>query len=84
METVFEQYLTVASGERSLDPDQTGLEAFAVGAGGDHDGIGDMLFHCHMFPHYGEGMNAFMRVHNKRQLHLQPGRRPRRPGLYGL
>lgn len=72
MGAAFEQYLTTASGSRSLSPDRTAEEAFQVGAGGDHGAVGDLLFHCHMFPHYGEGMNGMMRVHNKQQLHLQP------------
>ncbi|WP_394740698.1 multicopper oxidase domain-containing protein [Natronococcus roseus] len=68
----YRQFLTVAAGSRSLRPDLTAEEAFEAGAGGLHGSIGDFLFHCHMFPHYGEGMNGFMRVHNQRQLHLQP------------
>ncbi|WP_306060726.1 multicopper oxidase domain-containing protein [Natronococcus wangiae] len=72
MGTAFEQFLTVAAGGRSLRPNVTADEAFEVGAGGYHGAIGDLLFHCHMFPHYGEGMNGMMRVHNQEQLHLQP------------
>lgn len=75
MGNAFEQFLTVASGPRSIRDDFEALdfeEAFAVGAGGFHGGIGDLLFHCHMFPHYGEGMNGILRVHNQRQVHLQP------------
>ncbi|WP_049892596.1 multicopper oxidase domain-containing protein [Natronococcus jeotgali] len=68
----YRQYLTVASGSRSIRPDLNFEESFSFGAGGFHGGVGDLLFHCHMFPHYGEGMNGFMRVHNQQQLHLQP------------
>ncbi|ADJ16642.1 multicopper oxidase domain-containing protein [Halalkalicoccus jeotgali] len=66
----WEARLTVAHGPGTLNPDLDFEEAFAVGAGDDEQ-TGDYLFHCHMFPHYGEGMNALMRVLDKEQKELQ-------------
>ncbi len=56
----------------SVRPEMTFPEAFAVGAGGAHHTAGDVLFHCHLFPHYGEGMWGIMRVLDKERESLQP------------
>lgn len=68
--STWEARLTVAHGSGSIDPDMEYDEAFEIGAG-DGDHTGDFLFHCHMFPHYGEGMNAIMRAFDKEQEDLQ-------------
>ncbi|WP_440770626.1 multicopper oxidase domain-containing protein [Natronorubrum sp. DTA28] len=52
-------------------PQMSWEEAFEVGAGGAHHSTGDYLFHCHLFPHYAEGMWASMRVYDKEQEDLQ-------------
>ncbi|MFB9809072.1 multicopper oxidase domain-containing protein [Haladaptatus pallidirubidus] len=78
----YETYLTAAHGnvetETSVRPDMTSQEAFEVGAGGAHRSTGDYLFHCHLFPHYGEGMWSLFRVHDQIQDHLKalPGNNP--------
>jgi FtsP/CotA-like multicopper oxidase with cupredoxin domain len=56
----------------SVRPEMTFEEAFEVGAGGAHRSPGDYLFHCHLFPHYGEGMWGIMRVLDKERKGLQP------------
>ncbi len=61
----YEAYLTSAYGADSAYPDREFDEAFSIGAGGPHGAPGDYLFHCHLFPHYGEGMNAMFRVNDK-------------------
>ncbi|WP_254537341.1 multicopper oxidase domain-containing protein [Halomarina litorea] len=61
----YEAYLTAAYGDDSSYPDRDFEEAFDIGAGGTHQAPGDYLFHCHLFPHYGEGMNAIFRVNDK-------------------
>ncbi len=68
--TTWETRLTVAHGPGSISPDVEYEEAFEAGAG-NGDYTGDFLFHCHMFPHYGEGMNAIMRVLDKEREKLQ-------------
>ncbi|WP_336024361.1 multicopper oxidase domain-containing protein [Halobellus salinisoli] len=68
----YPQYLIAGAGERTTRPDMTFEEAFSVGAGYVHGSAGDYLFHCHLFPHYTEGMNAVMRVHDKQRPDLQP------------
>ncbi|SEO51848.1 Multicopper oxidase [Halogranum amylolyticum] len=55
----------------SLRPEMSFDEAFEVGAGGAHGSVGDVLFHCHLFPHYGEGMWGIMRVLDKERDCLQ-------------
>ena len=55
----------------SIRPDMSFDEAFEVGAGGAHGSVGDVLFHCHLFPHYGEGMWGIMRVLDKERDCLQ-------------
>lgn len=68
--TTQEARLTIAHGPGSISPDTEFDEAFEVGAG-NGENTGDYLLHCHMFPHYGEGMNAIMRVLDKEQEELQ-------------
>ncbi|WP_254537378.1 multicopper oxidase domain-containing protein [Halomarina litorea] len=63
----FESYLVAGHGPGSTRPNMTFAQAFEVGAGYVHGNAGDVLFHCHLFPHYGEGMWGFMRVHDKRR-----------------
>lgn len=65
-----ETYLVAAFGERSTRKRMTWEKAFGVGAGGPHGSVGDFLFHCHLFPHYGEGMNGHLRVHDETQADL--------------
>ena len=67
-----ETYLTVGHGDGTIEPTMSFAEAFEIGAGSEHGSVGDYLFHCHLFPHYAEGMNSFMRVFDKEQDHLQP------------
>ncbi|RBI61461.1 hypothetical protein DMJ13_12145 [halophilic archaeon] len=55
----------------SVRPEMTFEEAFEVGAGGAHGATGDVLFHCHLFPHYGEGMWGMMRVLDKERKGLK-------------
>ncbi|KYH24333.1 multicopper oxidase [Halalkalicoccus paucihalophilus] len=59
-------------GATTVRPEMTFEEAFEVGAGYVHGSAGDTLFHCHLFPHYGEGMWGIMRIHDKEQKDLQP------------
>ncbi|KYH24612.1 multicopper oxidase [Halalkalicoccus paucihalophilus] len=66
----FEARLTIAHGPGSISPDIEAEEAFETGAG-NGENTGDYLFHCHMFPHYGEGMNGMMRVLDKEHKELQ-------------
>ncbi len=68
----FESYLVAGHGPGSTRPGMSFSEAFEVGAGYVHGNAGDVLFHCHLFPHYGEGMWGFMRVHDKRRPWLEP------------
>ncbi|XVH32387.1 multicopper oxidase domain-containing protein [Haloferacaceae archaeon DSL9] len=72
----YEAYFVAAHGDverqTTVRPEMTFQEAFEVGAGYVHGSAGDTLFHCHLFPHYGEGMWGIMRVHDKEQKHLQP------------
>ncbi|MFD1585809.1 multicopper oxidase domain-containing protein [Halorientalis brevis] len=65
-------YVTAAGTPRAGINDFTSVrpgmdfdESFEVGAGGAHKTTGDVLFHCHLFPHYGEGMWGVMRVLDK-------------------
>ncbi|QLG60504.1 multicopper oxidase domain-containing protein [Halorarum salinum] len=55
----------------TVRPDMTFEEAFRTGAGGAHGSPGDYLFHCHLFPHYGEGMWGLVRVLDKEREGLQ-------------
>ncbi len=75
-------YFVVAHGEaqgseasgpiETVRPEMTFEEAFEIGAGGAHGTAGDNLFHCHLFPHYGEGMWGSFRIFDKEQCGLQP------------
>ncbi|MFC3476995.1 multicopper oxidase domain-containing protein [Halobacterium litoreum] len=56
---------------RTVRPEMAFGEGFAVGAGGAHGSAGDYLFHCHLFPHYGEGMWGIFRVNDKEQPDLK-------------
>ncbi|WP_101295026.1 multicopper oxidase domain-containing protein [Halegenticoccus soli] len=56
---------------QTVRPNMTFEEAFQVGAGGAHGSAGDYLFHCHLFPHYGEGMWGMMRVFDKERKGLK-------------
>ncbi|WP_254546642.1 multicopper oxidase domain-containing protein [Halomarina pelagica] len=78
----FPVYFVVAHGEaqgseasgpsETVRPEMTFEEAFEIGAGGAHGTAGDVLFHCHLFPHYGEGMWGSLRIFDKEQCGLQP------------
>ncbi|MCL7418288.1 MAG: multicopper oxidase domain-containing protein, partial [Halalkalicoccus sp.] len=68
--STWEARLTIAHGPGSISPDIETEEAFETGAG-NNENTGDYLFHCHMFPHYGEGMNGMMRVLDKERKELQ-------------
>ncbi|WP_265110833.1 multicopper oxidase domain-containing protein [Halosolutus halophilus] len=69
----FQSYFVAGHGPGSVRPDMTFEEAFENGGGGYmHEGAGDVLFHCHMFPHYAEGMWGSMRVHDKERDFLEP------------
>jgi len=79
----YPQYLIAAHGrsqgtsvhdyEKTVRPNMDFREAFERGgAGYAHGTAGDILFHCHLFPHYAEGMWAFMRVHDKERPDLTP------------
>ncbi|WP_249038756.1 multicopper oxidase domain-containing protein [Haloterrigena salifodinae] len=61
----------VADPLTSARPQMSFEEAFEVGAGGAHRSAGDFLLHCHLFPHYAEGMWGSMRVYDKEQDDLQ-------------
>ncbi|MEF8843137.1 MAG: multicopper oxidase domain-containing protein [Haloarculaceae archaeon] len=68
----FESFLVAGHGEGTVRPGMSFEEAFEVGAGYVHGGAGDVLFHCHLFPHYAEGMWAGMRVFDKERESLRP------------
>ena len=69
----YEAYLVAGHGPGTVRPDTSFEEAFTEsGAGYTHGTVGDVLFHCHMFPHYAEGMWAFMRVLDKEHDFLEP------------
>jgi len=83
---VYESPLSVASGTSTegindfttVRPNLEFEDSFAVGAGGAHRSTGDVLFHCHLFPHYGEGMWGIMRVLDKERKGFQtlPNNKP--------
>ncbi|QLG47768.1 multicopper oxidase domain-containing protein [Natrinema halophilum] len=68
----YQSYLVAGHGTGSLRPGMKFEEAFEVGAGYVHGTTGDILFHCHLFPHYAEGMWGTMRVLDKERDFLQP------------
>ncbi|WP_435345939.1 multicopper oxidase domain-containing protein [Haloarchaeobius sp. HRN-SO-5] len=64
---------SAASGPiQTVRPDMTFEEAFEIGAGGAHGTAGDNIFHCHLFPHYGEGMWSGFRIFDKEICGLEP------------
>lgn len=68
-----EDYLVAGHGPGSIRPDMDFTEAFrTAGAGYVHGTAGDILFHCHLFPHYAEGMWGMMRVLDKEHEFLEP------------
>ena len=61
-----------AFGDMTVNPDTTYAQALIAGGAGYQTGAdddehftGDVLFHCHLFPHYGSGMWGLMRVLDK-------------------
>lgn len=69
----YEAYLVAGHGPGSVRPDTSFEAAFEdAGAGYVHGTAGDILFHCHLFPHYAEGMWGTMRVLDKERGFLEP------------
>jgi len=69
----YEAYLVAGHGSGTVRPEMSFAEAFTeAGAGYTHGTAGDVLFHCHLFPHYAEGMWGFMRVLDKEHEFLEP------------
>ena len=61
------------TGDATVRPDMTYTQALtAGGAGYIHGAAGDVLFHCHLFPHYGSGMWGLMRTFDRLEPNLQP------------
>lgn len=59
---------TIPGGDFSVNPSMTYAESLKVGGlGYAHHNTGDVLFHCHLFPHYGSGMWGIMRAYDKLQ-----------------
>jgi manganese oxidase len=54
---------------QTITPGESYLLVHECGAGGCQQAAGDYLFHCHIAPHYIDGMLSFMRVFDT----LQPG-----------
>jgi hypothetical protein len=59
----------LAFGDFTVNPDTTYAQAliadgagYQTGADDDEHFTGDVIFHCHLFPHYGSGMWGLMRV----------------------
>ena len=59
----------LAFGDFTVNPDTTYAQALVAGAAGYQTGApddehftGDVIFHCHLFPHYGQGMWSLVRV----------------------
>jgi FtsP/CotA-like multicopper oxidase with cupredoxin domain len=62
----FFQPTVAAFGDGSVRPSMTFTQALvAGGAGYTVNDFGDVLFHCHLFPHYGLGMWGIVRVLDK-------------------
>ena len=69
----YDAFLVAGHGPGTVRPDTSFGEAFrGAGAGYTHGTAGDILFHCHLFPHYAEGMWGFMRVLDKEHEFLEP------------
>ncbi|MFB5600512.1 MAG: hypothetical protein ACE5SW_09830 [Nitrososphaeraceae archaeon] len=65
----FLQPTSLAFGDHTINPDTTYAQALIAGGAGYQTGAeddehftGDVIFHCHLFPHYGQGMWSIMRV----------------------
>lgn len=55
-------------GDFSVNPSMTYEQSLKMGGlGYAHHNTGDVLFHCHLFPHYGSGMWGMMRAYDKLQ-----------------
>lgn len=68
-----ESFFVAGHGPGTVRPEMDFTEAFTeAGAGYTHGTAGDILFHCHLFPHYAEGMWGFMRVLDKQRDFLEP------------
>ena len=64
---------TVDSDTLNIGDTQTAELAFGAGYDKDNTGSpGDYLWHCHLFPHYLQGMWGLMRVYDKAQTDLLP------------
>ncbi|WP_459836169.1 hypothetical protein [Halanaerobaculum tunisiense] len=48
----------------SISPQQTTSFDILYGAGSLQGAYGDSIFHCHLYPHFGEGMWSIFRTHN--------------------
>jgi hypothetical protein len=61
---------------QTITPGESYLLVHECGAGGCQAAAGDYLFHCHIAPHYIDGMLGFMRVFDTKQASLAtvPGR----------
>ncbi|MFT4922023.1 MAG: hypothetical protein ACI8XM_001232, partial [Haloarculaceae archaeon] len=81
--TSYTEYLIAAHGEAKATPTQANEQTIRPeldwdtafrrgGAGYWHGGTGDVIFHCHLFPHYLEGMWSHMRIFDKERLDLMP------------
>ncbi len=81
--TSYTEYLIAAHGkakgtpvqddEQTIRPETDWDTAFRQGGAGYwHGGAGDVIFHCHLFPHYLEGMWSHMRIYDKERLDLMP------------
>lgn len=55
----------------SFSPQETKEINLLFGAGSLNEAIGDIIWHCHLYPHFNEGMWGLMRVNDR----LEPGGR---------
>ncbi|OCL27322.1 copper oxidase [Orenia metallireducens] len=49
---------------REISPQQTITFDVLYGAGSLHGAYGDSIYHCHLYPHFGEGMWGIFRTHD--------------------
>ena len=49
----------------SISPQETYTLDLLYGAGSLNRTIGDVIFHCHLYPHFHEGMWTLMRIHDR-------------------
>lgn len=49
---------------RGLSPQQTITFDILYGAGSLQKAYGDVIYHCHLYPHFGEGMWGIFRIHD--------------------